>query len=182
MSSIAWRLVAPYLFAYIAISMCLPYHPGSTSPQSRSDAEVIGDTKAAEEFPAHLSSSEESTGSWSQLANDEDNPDDTSSYLQLSERSLRYPPCVSSLYSVVYPPSPPCISRERQQLHIYSEYCRECLMADFISLFFNNGKKITHILIFSQVFLLLVSSLVQTKKKPPGTTEMSQSYSKNAIG
>uniref|UniRef100_A0A803W891 SPHK1 interactor, AKAP domain containing n=1 Tax=Ficedula albicollis TaxID=59894 RepID=A0A803W891_FICAL len=60
----------------------------STSPQSRSEAEVIGDTKAAEEFPAHLSSSEESTGSWSQLANDEDNPDDTSSYLQLSERSL----------------------------------------------------------------------------------------------
>ncbi|NXU42033.1 SPKAP protein, partial [Drymodes brunneopygia] len=60
----------------------------SNSPQSRSDAEVIGETKTAEEFPAHLSSSEESTGSWSQLANDEDNPDDTSSYLQLSERSL----------------------------------------------------------------------------------------------
>ncbi|NWW33110.1 SPKAP protein, partial [Panurus biarmicus] len=60
----------------------------SSSPQSRSDAEVIGETKTAEEFPAHLSSSEESTGSWSQLANDEDNPDDTSSYLQLSERSL----------------------------------------------------------------------------------------------
>ncbi|NXR18630.1 SPKAP protein, partial [Cinclus mexicanus] len=60
----------------------------STTPQSRSDAEIIGETKAAEEFPAHLSSSEESTGSWSQLANDEDNPDDTSSYLQLSERSL----------------------------------------------------------------------------------------------
>ncbi|RLV99139.1 hypothetical protein DV515_00010075 [Chloebia gouldiae] len=76
------------LFAYITMSMCLPYHPGSTSPQSRSDAEIIGEAKAAEEFPAHLSSSEESTGSWSQLANDEDNPDDTSSYLQLSERSL----------------------------------------------------------------------------------------------
>ncbi|XP_041331754.1 A-kinase anchor protein SPHKAP isoform X1 [Pyrgilauda ruficollis] len=60
----------------------------SSSPQSRSDAEILGETKAAEEFPAHLSSSEESTGSWSQLANDEDNPDDTSSYLQLSERSL----------------------------------------------------------------------------------------------
>ncbi|XP_057886866.1 A-kinase anchor protein SPHKAP isoform X1 [Melospiza georgiana] len=60
----------------------------SSSPQSRSDAEIIGETKTAEEFPAHLSSSEESTGSWSQLANDEDNPDDTSSYLQLSERSL----------------------------------------------------------------------------------------------
>ncbi|XP_077040005.1 A-kinase anchor protein SPHKAP isoform X3 [Agelaius phoeniceus] len=60
----------------------------SSSPHSRSDAEIIGETKTAEEFPAHLSSSEESTGSWSQLANDEDNPDDTSSYLQLSERSL----------------------------------------------------------------------------------------------
>ncbi|XP_039930305.1 A-kinase anchor protein SPHKAP isoform X3 [Hirundo rustica] len=60
----------------------------SNSPQSRSDAEIIGETKTAEECPAHLSSSEESTGSWSQLANDEDNPDDTSSYLQLSERSL----------------------------------------------------------------------------------------------
>ncbi|XP_030350724.1 A-kinase anchor protein SPHKAP isoform X3 [Strigops habroptila] len=60
----------------------------SNSPQSRPDAEIIGETKTAEEFPSHLSSSEESTGSWSQLANDEDNPDDTSSYLQLSERSL----------------------------------------------------------------------------------------------
>ncbi|NXW66019.1 SPKAP protein, partial [Eurystomus gularis] len=59
-----------------------------SSPQSRVDAEVIGETRPAEEFPNHLSSSEESTGSWSQLANDEDNPDDTSSYLQLSERSL----------------------------------------------------------------------------------------------
>ncbi|KAM9009224.1 A-kinase anchor protein SPHKAP isoform 2-T2 [Ara ararauna] len=60
----------------------------SNSPQSRPDVEIIGETKTAEEFPSHLSSSEESTGSWSQLANDEDNPDDTSSYLQLSERSL----------------------------------------------------------------------------------------------
>ncbi|NXI65261.1 SPKAP protein, partial [Anseranas semipalmata] len=60
----------------------------SKSTQSRMDAEVTGETKTAEEFPNHLSSSEESTGSWSQLANDEDNPDDTSSYLQLSERSL----------------------------------------------------------------------------------------------
>ncbi|NXB63767.1 SPKAP protein, partial [Struthidea cinerea] len=60
----------------------------SISDHIRSDAEIIGETKTAEEFPTHLSSSEESTGSWSQLANDEDNPDDTSSYLQLSERSL----------------------------------------------------------------------------------------------
>ncbi|NXE47366.1 SPKAP protein, partial [Casuarius casuarius] len=60
----------------------------SNSTQSRPDAEILAETKTAEEFPNHLSSSEESTGSWSQLANDEDNPDDTSSYLQLSERSL----------------------------------------------------------------------------------------------
>ncbi|NXU56333.1 SPKAP protein, partial [Turnix velox] len=60
----------------------------NSSVQSKPDAEVVGETKTAEEFPNHLSSSEESTGSWSQLANDEDNPDDTSSYLQLSERSL----------------------------------------------------------------------------------------------
>lgn len=75
------------LFACITI---IPCHPTSKSSQSKPDAEITGETKAAEEFPTHLSSSEESTGSWSQLANDEDNPDDTSSYLQLSERSLRY--------------------------------------------------------------------------------------------
>ncbi|NXH12206.1 SPKAP protein, partial [Bucco capensis] len=60
----------------------------SSTPQSRADPDTTAETKPAEEFPNHLSSSEESTGSWSQLANDEDNPDDTSSYLQLSERSL----------------------------------------------------------------------------------------------
>ncbi|XP_027731505.1 A-kinase anchor protein SPHKAP isoform X1 [Vombatus ursinus] len=38
--------------------------------------------------PQSNSSSDESTGSWSQLVTDEDNPDDTSSYLQLSERSM----------------------------------------------------------------------------------------------
>uniref|UniRef100_A0A8C6ZRZ7 SPHK1 interactor, AKAP domain containing n=1 Tax=Nothoprocta perdicaria TaxID=30464 RepID=A0A8C6ZRZ7_NOTPE len=58
------------------------------SPQSRPEAELTAETKPAEELPNQQSSSEESTGSWSQLANDEDNPDDTSSYLQLSERSL----------------------------------------------------------------------------------------------
>uniref|UniRef100_A0A8B9TCC1 SPHK1 interactor, AKAP domain containing n=1 Tax=Anas platyrhynchos TaxID=8839 RepID=A0A8B9TCC1_ANAPL len=67
-----------------AFPLCLM----QSSQSSRLDAEVPGETKTAEEFPNHLSSSEESTGSWSQLANDEDNPDDTSSYLQLSERSL----------------------------------------------------------------------------------------------
>ncbi|KFO87987.1 A-kinase anchor protein SPHKAP, partial [Buceros rhinoceros silvestris] len=75
-------------FFCVTVPVCLSCHPTSTSPPSRPDAEVVAETKAAEEFPHHLSSSEESTGSWSQLANDEDNPDDTSSYLQLSERSL----------------------------------------------------------------------------------------------
>ncbi|KAM4694387.1 A-kinase anchor protein SPHKAP [Discoglossus pictus] len=40
------------------------------------------------EMPTPLSSSEDSTGSWSQLANEEENPEDTSSFLQLSERSM----------------------------------------------------------------------------------------------
>uniref|UniRef100_A0A2K6GV60 SPHK1 interactor, AKAP domain containing n=1 Tax=Propithecus coquereli TaxID=379532 RepID=A0A2K6GV60_PROCO len=52
------------------------------------EAEVSTDARAPEEFPNPPSSSEESTGSWSQLANEDDNPDDTSSFLQLSERSL----------------------------------------------------------------------------------------------
>ncbi|XP_075057769.1 A-kinase anchor protein SPHKAP isoform X2 [Mixophyes fleayi] len=39
------------------------------------------------ELPTPLSSSEDSTGSWSQLVNEEENPEDASSFLQLSERS-----------------------------------------------------------------------------------------------
>ncbi|XP_030072994.1 A-kinase anchor protein SPHKAP [Microcaecilia unicolor] len=56
--------------------------------QSTLDSEAAATSKRIEELPNHLSSSEESTGSWSQLVNDEDNPDDTSSFLQLSERSM----------------------------------------------------------------------------------------------
>uniref|UniRef100_A0A8C4WJ38 SPHK1 interactor, AKAP domain containing n=1 Tax=Gopherus evgoodei TaxID=1825980 RepID=A0A8C4WJ38_9SAUR len=56
--------------------------------RSKPDAELMVETKTAEDFPNPLNSSDESTGSWSQLVNDEDNPDDTSSYLQLSERSM----------------------------------------------------------------------------------------------
>nr|XP_056706104.1 A-kinase anchor protein SPHKAP [Euleptes europaea] len=53
------------------------------------EPKVSGEARAMEEFPVPLSSSDESTGSsWCQLANDEDNPEDTSSYLQLSERSM----------------------------------------------------------------------------------------------
>uniref|UniRef100_A0A452J050 Uncharacterized protein n=1 Tax=Gopherus agassizii TaxID=38772 RepID=A0A452J050_9SAUR len=60
----------------------------SVDTRSKPDAELVVETKTAEDFPNPLNSSDESTGSWSQLVNDEDNPDDTSSYLQLSERSM----------------------------------------------------------------------------------------------
>ncbi|XP_035161857.2 A-kinase anchor protein SPHKAP isoform X3 [Callithrix jacchus] len=53
------------------------------------EAESSTEARAPEESPNPPSSSEESTGSWSQLATEEDNPDDTSSFLQLSERSMR---------------------------------------------------------------------------------------------
>ncbi|XP_072474179.1 A-kinase anchor protein SPHKAP isoform X2 [Notamacropus eugenii] len=54
------------------------------------DPEISVEVQAPEESPnpQGSSSSDESTGSWTQLVNDEDNPDDTSSYLQLSERSM----------------------------------------------------------------------------------------------
>ncbi|XP_062988266.1 A-kinase anchor protein SPHKAP isoform X1 [Elgaria multicarinata webbii] len=53
------------------------------------EPEASIEAKTVEEFPVPLSSSDESTGSsWCQLANEEENPDDTSSYLQLSERSM----------------------------------------------------------------------------------------------
>uniref|UniRef100_U3EQX2 A-kinase anchor protein SPHKAP isoform 2 n=1 Tax=Callithrix jacchus TaxID=9483 RepID=U3EQX2_CALJA len=52
------------------------------------EAESSTEARAPEESPNPPSSSEESTGSWSQLATEEDNPDDTSSFLQLSERSM----------------------------------------------------------------------------------------------
>ncbi|XP_047401341.1 A-kinase anchor protein SPHKAP isoform X6 [Sciurus carolinensis] len=51
-------------------------------------AEASTETRGPDEFHNPPSSSEESTGSWSQLANEEDNPEDTSSFLQLSERSM----------------------------------------------------------------------------------------------
>ncbi|XP_074047314.1 A-kinase anchor protein SPHKAP isoform X2 [Macrotis lagotis] len=54
------------------------------------DSEISVEIQAPKESlnPQNSSSSDESMGSWSQLVNDEDNPDDTSSYLQLSERSM----------------------------------------------------------------------------------------------
>ncbi|XP_055977558.1 A-kinase anchor protein SPHKAP isoform X2 [Sorex fumeus] len=52
------------------------------------EVEVATEGRGPDEFPSTLGSSGESTDSWSQLANEEDNPDDTSSFLQLSERSM----------------------------------------------------------------------------------------------
>uniref|UniRef100_A0A8C9K9R6 SPHK1 interactor, AKAP domain containing n=1 Tax=Panthera tigris altaica TaxID=74533 RepID=A0A8C9K9R6_PANTA len=52
------------------------------------EAEVSAEGRAPDEFPNLPSSSGESTDSWSQLTNEEDNPHDTSSFLQLSERSM----------------------------------------------------------------------------------------------
>ncbi|XP_045054472.2 A-kinase anchor protein SPHKAP isoform X2 [Desmodus rotundus] len=52
------------------------------------EAEVPTEGRAPSEVPHPPSSSGESTESWSQLANEEDNPDDTSSFLQFSERSM----------------------------------------------------------------------------------------------
>ncbi|KAL2775238.1 A-kinase anchor protein SPHKAP isoform 2 [Daubentonia madagascariensis] len=63
-------------------------HSNSLDARAVPEAEVSTDARAPDELPNFPSSSEESTGSWSQLANEDDNPDDTSSFLQLSERSL----------------------------------------------------------------------------------------------
>ncbi|KAM6152124.1 A-kinase anchor protein SPHKAP isoform 2-T2 [Erethizon dorsatum] len=63
-------------------------HSDSLDARDVPEAEVTTEARAPDEFPSPPSSSEESTGSWSQLANEEDNPDDTSSFLQLSERSM----------------------------------------------------------------------------------------------
>nr|XP_034989297.1 A-kinase anchor protein SPHKAP isoform X1 [Zootoca vivipara] len=61
----------------------------SLTIRSDPEPEASKEAKVVEEFPVPPSSSDESTGSsWCQLANDEDNPEDTSSYLQLSERSM----------------------------------------------------------------------------------------------
>ncbi|KAB0364447.1 hypothetical protein FD754_008603, partial [Muntiacus muntjak] len=52
------------------------------------EAEVSKEGRALDEFSSPPGSSGESMDSWSQLVNEEDNPDDTSSFLQLSERSM----------------------------------------------------------------------------------------------
>jgi len=70
----------------------LPIYSDSLDARDVAGAEVMAEGRAPDEFPNLSGSSGESTDSWSQLANEEDNPDDTSSFLQLSERSLRCNP------------------------------------------------------------------------------------------
>ncbi|KAM4041586.1 A-kinase anchor protein SPHKAP isoform 2-T2 [Anomaloglossus baeobatrachus] len=55
--------------------------------QAKHGIEKSIEMKSKPDLPTPLSSSEDSTGSWSQLVNDEENLEDTSSFLQLSERS-----------------------------------------------------------------------------------------------
>uniref|UniRef100_A0A8C6XMM5 SPHK1 interactor, AKAP domain containing n=1 Tax=Naja naja TaxID=35670 RepID=A0A8C6XMM5_NAJNA len=70
----------------ISSKNCNPYKREYHFMCSCPESEASVDNTAVEEFPVPLSSSEESTcSSWCQLAN---NPEDTSSYLQLSERSM----------------------------------------------------------------------------------------------
>nr|KAF6451206.1 SPHK1 interactor, AKAP domain containing [Molossus molossus] len=64
-------------------------HPGdSFDARDVPEAEVSTEGGAPDEVPNPPSSSGGSTDSWSQLANEEDNPDDTSSFLQFSEQSM----------------------------------------------------------------------------------------------
>ncbi|XP_007942140.1 A-kinase anchor protein SPHKAP [Orycteropus afer afer] len=65
-----------------------PNHSDSLDARDAQETEVSTEARNPDEFLNPPSSGEESTGSWSQLANEDDNPDDTSSFLQLSERSM----------------------------------------------------------------------------------------------
>ncbi|XP_075386314.1 A-kinase anchor protein SPHKAP [Tenrec ecaudatus] len=65
-----------------------PHHSDSLVARDVPEAEVLTEARNPEEFANPPSSGEDSTASWSQLANEEDNPDDPSSFLQLSERSM----------------------------------------------------------------------------------------------
>ncbi|OCT78853.1 A-kinase anchor protein SPHKAP isoform X1 [Xenopus laevis] len=56
--------------------------------RTRHGPDVLREGKTNPEPPIPASSSEDSNGSWSQLANKEENPEDTNSVLQLSEHSV----------------------------------------------------------------------------------------------
>ncbi|XP_012580665.1 PREDICTED: A-kinase anchor protein SPHKAP [Condylura cristata] len=70
-----------------AMSACRK-HSDSLCARDAPETEVSTEGGDPDEPPNPPGSSEESTDSWSQLANEEDNPDDTSSFLQLSDRSM----------------------------------------------------------------------------------------------
>lgn len=82
---------APTL-SFPPLLVILSYHLYSDSLDASNvpEAEAPTEGRAPDEVPNPPVSSGESTDSWSQLANEEDNPDDTSSFLQFSERSMRY--------------------------------------------------------------------------------------------
>ncbi|XP_060049672.1 A-kinase anchor protein SPHKAP isoform X3 [Erinaceus europaeus] len=63
-------------------------HRGSFDFRDVAETEVTTEGRAPGDFSNPSGSSGGSMDSWSQLANEEDNPDDTSSFLQLSERSM----------------------------------------------------------------------------------------------
>lgn len=78
---------------FFPLLVIISYHLYSDSLDASNvpEAEVPPtEGRAPDEVPNPPVSSGESTDSWSQLANEEDNPDDTSSFLQFSERSMRY--------------------------------------------------------------------------------------------
>ncbi|KAF6362244.1 SPHK1 interactor, AKAP domain containing [Rhinolophus ferrumequinum] len=67
-------------------------HSDSLDARDVPEAEVSTEGRATDEVPNPPCSSGESTDSWSQLANEDDNLDESSSFLQLSERSMRCNP------------------------------------------------------------------------------------------
>ncbi|XP_078060248.1 A-kinase anchor protein SPHKAP [Mustelus asterias] len=60
----------------------------TTCSTMKNSAAGAAEKATAEEIPCSLSTSDDSMGSWSQLINEEDHAEDSSSYLHLSERSL----------------------------------------------------------------------------------------------
>ncbi|XP_014640850.1 PREDICTED: A-kinase anchor protein SPHKAP isoform X1 [Ceratotherium simum simum] len=112
-------------------------HSDSLDARDVPEAEVPTEDRAPDESPNPPGSSGESTDSWSQLANEEDNPDDTSSFLQLSEQSMSNgnSSATSSLgitdldiYQESMPSSPMIneLVQEKEILKEQSEHIEEC--------------------------------------------------------
>ncbi|XP_006890388.1 PREDICTED: A-kinase anchor protein SPHKAP [Elephantulus edwardii] len=111
-------------------------HRDSLGATALAQADVSAEARDPEELPSPASSGAESSGSWSQLANEDDNPDDTSSFLQLSERSLSNgnSSATSSLgivdlgiYQETMPPSPMIheLVEEKEILKGHSQHAEE---------------------------------------------------------